>query len=55
MEAWAWVQTHWVEICAALWAFDQLLKVIAPLTPFKLDDNLSDSLGKLLARFFPKG
>lgn len=39
---------------AILWAIDQLLKVVAPLTPWKLDDNLSDILGKLLSRFFPK-
>lgn len=40
---------------AILWSVDQLLKVVAPLTPWKLDDNLSDLLGKLLTRFFPKG
>ena len=39
---------------AVLWAIDQLLKVIAPLTPWKVDDNISDMFGKLLAKFFPK-
>ena len=39
---------------AVLWAIDQLLKVIAPLTPWKVDDNISDMLGKLLSKFFPK-
>lgn len=39
---------------AILWAVDQLLKVVAPLTPWKFDDNLADILGKFLARFFPK-
>lgn len=40
---------------AILWAIDQLLKVVSPLTPWKVDDNISDMLGKLLTRFFPKG
>lgn len=39
---------------AILWAIDQLLKVVSPLTPWKIDDNLSDILGNLLSRFFPK-
>lgn len=39
---------------AVLWSIDQLLKVVAPLTPWKLDDNLADILGNLLAKFFPK-
>ena len=39
---------------AILWSIDQLLKLIAPLTPTKIDDNLADILGKLLGRFFPK-
>ncbi len=39
---------------AVLWSIDQLLKVVAPLTPWKLDDNLSDILSKFLSRFFPK-
>ena len=49
-----WITKHWVEIVAALWSFDQLLKIISPLTPTKIDDNISDYIGKLLARFFPK-
>ena len=39
---------------AILWSIDQLLKLIAPLTPWKLDDNLADILGNLLSKFFPK-
>jgi hypothetical protein len=39
---------------AILWSIDQLLKLVAPLTPWKLDDNLSDILGKFLSSFFPK-
>jgi hypothetical protein len=50
-----WLTNNWVEICAALWAFDQFLKVIAPLTPTKIDDSISDYLGKILAKFFRKG
>ena len=50
-----WIVTHWVEVVAALWSVDQLLKVIAKLTPWGWDDNVSDMLGNLLAKFFPKG
>lgn len=50
-----WISNNWVSIVAALWTVDQLLKIIAPLTGTKFDDNLSDMLGKTLARFFPKG
>jgi len=39
---------------AVLWAIDNLLKVIAPLTPTPIDDNIADVVGKLLAKFFPK-
>lgn len=39
---------------AILWSLDQLLKLIAPLTPWKLDDNIADILGNLLGKFFPK-
>ena len=49
-----WLTQHWVEILGVWYAIDQLLKVIAPLTPTKIDDNISDYLGKLLAKFFPK-
>jgi hypothetical protein len=51
----AWVSTNWTSVVALLWTIDQLLKIISPLTPFKVDDNLSDILGGLLAKFFPKG
>ena len=50
----AWVTTNWVNIVAALWTIDQLLKIIAPLTPWKVDDNIADMFGNLLARFLPK-
>lgn len=50
-----WIQAHWVDLVAAIWAFDQLLKIIAKLTPTKIDDNLADYLGNILAKFFPKG
>lgn len=49
-----WLQANWVNIVAALWSFDQLLKVIAQLTPTKVDDNISDYVGKFLSRFLPK-
>lgn len=48
------IGTHIAPYVAVLWAIDQLLKVIAPLTPWKTDDNISDFLGKLLAKLFPK-
>ena len=48
-----WIQANWVQIVAALWSFDQLLKIISPLTPTKIDDNISDYIGKMLAKFFP--
>jgi len=54
MEVYNWVVSHWVEVCAALWCVDQLLKIVAPLTPWSFDDNLSDAFGKFLARFLPK-
>lgn len=49
-----WLTDNWVSIVAALWSFDQLLKVVSKLTPTKFDDNLSDMLGNFLARFLPK-
>lgn len=49
-----WIQHNWVNIVAILWSIDQLLKVIAPLTPTKIDDNLADYLGKFLSKFLPK-
>ncbi len=48
------IQDNFILISAIGWWIDQGLKIIAPLTPTKLDDNLSDILGKLLARFLPK-
>ena len=51
----AWITTHWLEVVGILWGVDQILKVIAKLTPTKIDDNISDMLGSLLAKFFPKG
>ena len=50
-----YIQAHWLEIVGILWGIDQILKVVAKLTPTKIDDNISDMLGGLLARFFPKG
>ena len=41
----------WSGIVAVLWSVDQLLKIIAPLTKTKIDDNLADHLGKFLAKF----
>lgn len=54
MEIVTWFQTNWIAICAALWSIDQLLKIVAPLTPWTFDDNLADMFGKFLARFVPK-
>lgn len=48
-----WLTTHWLDIVGALWAFDQFLKVVAKLTPTKIDDNIADYLGSFLSRFFP--
>lgn len=47
-----WVQTHWLELAGVWYAIDQILKIIAPLTPTKIDDNISDYIGKLVARVF---
>jgi hypothetical protein len=44
---------HYASIVALIWTIDQLLKIIAPLTSFKWDDNLADMFGKLIARFLP--
>ena len=49
-----WFQTNGVTLMAIVWTIDQLLKLIAPLTKSKLDDNLSDLLGKTLAKYLPK-
>jgi hypothetical protein len=49
-----WIQHNWVNIVALLWSIDQILKVVAAMTDNKVIDNLSDGLGKLLARFLPQ-
>lgn len=49
-----WLTNNWLDIVAGLWAFDQLLKIIAKLTPTKIDDNIADYIGTFLARFLPK-
>jgi len=54
MEIVNWFQTNWVAICAAIWSFDQLLKIVAKITPWGWDDNLSDMIGKFIAQFLPK-
>lgn len=41
----AWVGV----VIGCLWGVDQILKVVAPLTKSKVDDNLADYLGKFLA------
>lgn len=49
-----WLTANWVNIVAALWSFDQLLKIVAKLTPTKVDDNIADYLGSILSKFFPQ-
>jgi len=51
----AWVQANWVQLVAALWLLEQLLRVISAWTPTKLDDNIVDFLSNILKKFFPKG
>lgn len=53
MEIVHWIQNNWVQITAALWSLDQLLKIIAKLTPTQIDDNISDYIGSILAKFLP--
>jgi len=50
----AFVQTNWVAMVAALWALEQFLRIIAPLTPWDWDDNIVTMFGSLLAKWFPK-
>lgn len=51
-----WIQTNWVNVVAILWTVDQLLKIIAKLNPaHDWVDNVSDALGNILVKFFPKG
>lgn len=45
---------HGMQIIAILWSIDQILKIIAPLTANKWDDNVADIFGKFLAKLFPK-
>ncbi len=48
-------QHAWVGVVVTvLWSVDQILKVVAPLTKTKIDDNIADYLGQFLAKFFPK-
>ena len=48
-------QHAWVGVViGVLWGVDQILKVIAPLTKNKVDDNVADYLGKFLASFTGK-
>ena len=49
-----WLTKHWIEITAALYACESLIAAIAPMTPWKFDDNLAGFLSKILAKFFPK-
>jgi len=48
------LKTNWVDIVAAVWLLEQLLRIISKITPTKFDDNLVDGLYKLLMTFFPK-
>ena len=50
-----WIQSNWLNIVGILWGVDQILKIVAKITPNKVDDNISDMLGNILVRFFPKG
>ena len=50
-----WLQANWVSIVALLWVIDQGLKIVAAWTKNKVDDNISDILGKVLTTFFRKG
>jgi len=54
MEIVNWVQTNWQAIIVALCAIDQLLGVIAPLTPWEFDDRLSRILAKGIASLVKK-
>jgi len=49
-----WITTNWVQLVAALWLIEQLLRAISELTPWKWDDNLVKVLAKILKSFFPK-
>ena len=49
-----WVKANWVEICAAVFAIDQLLGIVSKITPWGWDDRLSRIVADLVARFFTK-
>jgi len=49
-----WLMQNGANVVAILWTVDQLLKIIAKMTPTKIDDNISDYLGSILSKFFPK-
>lgn len=49
-----WFQTNWQSIVVALCAIDQLLGVVAPLTPWDFDDRLSRIVTKGIASFIKK-
>lgn len=54
--AWVTNGNNWTNIVAILWTVDQLLKILAKINPAAdWVDNISDALGNILARFFPKG
>lgn len=49
-----WITQNWVNIIAALYALECFLSLVAPMTPWKFDDNIAGWLSKLLKQFFPK-
>ena len=49
-----WGKTNWQSIVVGLCAIDQLLGVIAPLTPWTFDDRLSRIVTNLLKRLVTK-
>lgn len=49
----AYIQSHWIQIVAALWLIEQALRAISELTPWKWDDNIVKVIAKILKSFFP--
>lgn len=49
-----WIKDHWIDIMAIVWSLDQILKIVAKMTANKVDDNISDMIGNILTKFFPK-
>lgn len=49
-----WITLNWVNVVAALWLLEQLLRLISELTPWKWDDNIVAVLANILKAFFPK-